>query len=68
MDFPDTPSDGIVGEAIVKLDIVEATERHTATVIFLHVCPPCMRSMDPSESLIGVGRSRKVIHKLCEIP
>lgn len=45
MDFPETPSDGIVGEAIVKLDIVEPTERHTATIIFLHVCSSCMNPL-----------------------
>jgi len=42
MDLPEMPSDGTVGGAIVKLDIVEPSERHTATVIFLHVCSPCM--------------------------
>jgi len=41
MDSPKMPSDGIIGGAIVKLDVVEPSERHTATVIFLHVCSPC---------------------------
>lgn len=56
MDFPETPSDGIVGEAIVKLDIVEPTERHTATVIFLHVCLPRVKPIGLSESLTGIRR------------
>jgi hypothetical protein len=68
MDFPETPADGIVGEAIVKLDIVEPTERHTATVIFLHVCPPCVKFMDAPESYIGIRRSRRHIHQLCKTP
>ena len=62
MDFPETPSDGIVGEAIVKLEIVEPTEQHTATVIFLHECSSCTNPHERSISLRYRDQAIKEIH------
>lgn len=40
MEFESEPLPGVVNEAIVALRVVEPLEKHTATVIFLHVRHP----------------------------